>query len=355
MNQPHTTGGAAAPVEPGPAGLAVEDLVVDESIRSLIPPPSEDELDRLEQNILAEGRCRDPLVAWKGRRVLLDGHNRRDVILRHGGVRYQVVEMEFADVAGAMAWVIRNQLGRRNISDFVRAELACKLKPLLAARAREREWAGKAPPPPPHPRQNSDEGRTDQQLARLAGVSRDTVRKVEKVIGSAVPQVVELARRGEISINAAARAARLPEPEQREAAGRGSAGIKAGIRQAGNVPATQAAVDATGRAIASGTVAAAFRAAAALDEILQRLTRLSRDLGVILGGPAGAFFDPNNVTACLQELRAEIAQRRPHAVCRFCGGEPDQLPGGCDNCRNSGFLPKGGSFAFEAITPEELR
>ena len=54
-------------------------------------------------------------------------------------------------------------------------------------------------------RQNSDEQiRTDEMLAKAANVSRDTIRKVESITENAAPELIEAARTGEVSINAAA-------------------------------------------------------------------------------------------------------------------------------------------------------
>ena len=47
------------------------EIKLDAEIMHLIPPPTEDELQRLEQSIIDEG-CRDPLVLWDD--ILLDGH-----------------------------------------------------------------------------------------------------------------------------------------------------------------------------------------------------------------------------------------------------------------------------------------
>lgn len=95
------------------------DIIVDPRFRDKIPKPSEEERRRLEENILADGYVREPLVLWKGKNTLVDGHNRWDVILRHPEIPYQTVEQEFANEWDVIAWICRNQLGRRNISKVV--------------------------------------------------------------------------------------------------------------------------------------------------------------------------------------------------------------------------------------------
>lgn len=72
----------------------------------------------------------------------------------------------------------RNQLGRRNIPNYVRAELALKLKPVIAEKAKERQKGGQGGV---LLNQNSEKANTSKELAKVAGVSHDTIHKVEKI------------------------------------------------------------------------------------------------------------------------------------------------------------------------------
>jgi ParB-like chromosome segregation protein Spo0J len=90
---------------------------IDETIQRALLPLRDDELQLLEQSVLAEG-IRDPLVVWNrdGEYVLLDGHHRYQLAQKHG-LGFSTVEMEFADESEAVQWVLRNQLARRNLTD----------------------------------------------------------------------------------------------------------------------------------------------------------------------------------------------------------------------------------------------
>jgi len=79
-------------------------------------------------------------------------------------------------LAEAKAWIIKNQFGRRNLSAYDRSVLALKLKPLIAKQAEQRMKAGKADPV-----QKSAQGKTRDELATIAGVSHDTIHKVETI------------------------------------------------------------------------------------------------------------------------------------------------------------------------------
>lgn len=93
--------------------VAVAHPAVDPKFKALIPPLTEDELAQLEANLIEQG-CRDPLVVWAEMGVVLDGHNRLEICKRRD-ISYQVVRSSFADRQAAEAWVINNQLGRRNL------------------------------------------------------------------------------------------------------------------------------------------------------------------------------------------------------------------------------------------------
>ncbi len=73
-----------------------------------------DERDELEQSILAEG-CRDPIVVWREENAILDGHNRFSVCKEHG-IPFKVVQVGLPSLEAALAWQVRNQFGKRNLS-----------------------------------------------------------------------------------------------------------------------------------------------------------------------------------------------------------------------------------------------
>jgi hypothetical protein len=90
------------------------DIVIDEEFAASIPAPAHDELVQLKADLLARG-CLDALIVWKGHNILLDGHNRIGVCREHD-IAFKVKYLEFADRPAAKAWIIRHQLGRRNLS-----------------------------------------------------------------------------------------------------------------------------------------------------------------------------------------------------------------------------------------------
>ena len=112
---------------------------IDPEFRRLIAPLSEAERAQLEANLRREG-CRDPLVVWRG--VLLDGHNRFEICTREG-IAYKTLTIILADRLAARIWIRWNQLGRRNLTDDMRAMQVDGLLEDLAAQSR-RTRASKA-------------------------------------------------------------------------------------------------------------------------------------------------------------------------------------------------------------------
>jgi len=234
----------------------MHNILIDEEFKALIPPLSQEERTQLEANLLADG-CRDPLVVWvqpapepgthkcyaydeskcdlvpeddvwhcrhcehnpaQQEYVLIDGHNRYEICTRLG-IEYDVEEMLFDGRSDVIEWIIKNQFGRRNLSDYQRGVLALRMKPIMEERAKANSVAsgenyGKGS-------QKSDEPikpiRTDEAVSELANVSRDTIRKIERIEEVAQPEVKALAAAGDVSINLASQFVELPQEVQQEA------------------------------------------------------------------------------------------------------------------------------------------
>ena len=89
-------------------------LIIDPEFRDKIPPLTENEFSQLEENILADGSVFSPLVVWG--RTILDGHNRYEIIQKHPELVYAVHKIDFDSRYEAIAWICKNQLGRRNLT-----------------------------------------------------------------------------------------------------------------------------------------------------------------------------------------------------------------------------------------------
>ena len=180
-----------------------DDMIVDAEFAALIPPLSAEERQQLEENIVEHGGARDPLVVWasKGKLTILDGHNRYEICTRLE-LPFDIEEMRFSDRSHAEEWIIRNQFGRRNLSAYVRTQLALRLEQTIAARSRQGERTDLSAKSP----KGNDGLDTREEIARLAGVGSNTVSSVKKIdaaekAGKVDSETVAKLRTGEVSIN----------------------------------------------------------------------------------------------------------------------------------------------------------
>lgn len=91
-----------------------DNFTIDPEFRDKIPPLTEEEFTLLEENILSDGSVVSPLIVWDG--IILDGHNRYEIIQKHPELPFNVHEMQFSNRYEALSWICRNQLGRRNLT-----------------------------------------------------------------------------------------------------------------------------------------------------------------------------------------------------------------------------------------------
>jgi hypothetical protein len=106
-----------------------------QELESLIPPLSNEEFKQLERNILEEG-IREPLITWNG--ILIDGHNRYRIAQEHD-INYKTLEKKFDNINRVKEWMINNQFGRRNLSNYQRSVLALQLEDVFREKAKENQ------------------------------------------------------------------------------------------------------------------------------------------------------------------------------------------------------------------------
>ena len=178
-------------------------LKIDAEFKAVCPPLTKEERAELAASIKKDG-LRQPILTWHG--YIIDGHNRYEICeeLCKSYTSEEVLGLNSR--AEVVEWIIRNQFGRRNLTAMQRAELALKLKAVVAAEAKRRQVSQLkrgAEKPVPQKSAERKSGETRDELAKMAGVSHDTIAKVEKIVTEARPAVVEAVRNGEMSINAA--------------------------------------------------------------------------------------------------------------------------------------------------------
>lgn len=158
--------------------MKLSQLKIDPEFQSKIPPLQFEEEQQLEQNIIAEGRLLNPIITWNG--YILDGHTRYRILKKHGFIKFEVEEIQLANKYEALAWICKNQLGRRNLSPE-------RKKFLLGKEYESTKLAVGGQPGNCNPvkrcGQNDhivSEKRTCERIASEHGIGEKTVRRAEK-------------------------------------------------------------------------------------------------------------------------------------------------------------------------------
>ena len=95
--------------------LHLEELIIDPEFESVIPPLTELEFDQLRKNILEDKEVFHPIIVWNN--IIIDGHNRYKILKEHKSLPFRIRKLDFSDRFEVIAWICKNQIGRRNLSD----------------------------------------------------------------------------------------------------------------------------------------------------------------------------------------------------------------------------------------------
>lgn len=211
--------------------MASRRIVIDPEFASLCGPLAVAERSQLEANIEAEG-CREPLVLWDGKGILVDGHNRYE-ICESLDVEFETKSLPFKDRDDARNWIINNQLGRRNITPEQASFLRGK-----------RYLAEKKAPHRPEKRYQNDNvtepERTHERLAEELKVSPATIIRdaefaeaIDTLAENVGTEFKNAVLSGDMKVTKAdvVALAELPKAEQKKAAKQGAEGVKEAVRE----------------------------------------------------------------------------------------------------------------------------
>jgi len=172
-------------------------LKIKEEFKRLIPELTQEEFKQLEDNCIAEG-IREKIITWNG--YIIDGHNRYH-IAQKWDLDFETESKQFEDENAVREWMILNQFGRRNLSNYQRSVLALELEDVFSKKAKENQIRTSEN----RVRQISDKQEIDtkKELSKVANVSHDTIAKVKHIEAKATPEVKQKLSTGEVSINQA--------------------------------------------------------------------------------------------------------------------------------------------------------
>lgn len=178
------------------------EYTIDPELQRIMPELSEEEYKELEDSLLTYGYKGAPIIVWKQRGIIVDGHNRYRICQKHG-IPYDVKELEFESQDDVVMWMLRAQLGRRNLSPLQRVHIVEKYRPLYKKKAKENQInAGgdkksesyKKSVTANLPQAVEEKKRNptvDKQLSEIAGVSERTYRMGKQLLDSGNEKLIE--------------------------------------------------------------------------------------------------------------------------------------------------------------------
>ena len=186
-------------------------MEVKEEFKNLIPALSVEEYAQLEANILEEG-IREPIITWNG--YIIDGHNRFSIAQRFD-LEYKTTSKHFANEESVKEWMILNQFGRRNLSNYQRSVLALELEEVFSKKAKEKELERKTTFAKSQ-KSSMQTLNTNKELSNISGIGQQTIARVKKIQAKAPEEVKAKLATGEVSINAAYKEIKKEEKKEQK-------------------------------------------------------------------------------------------------------------------------------------------
>jgi hypothetical protein len=352
------------------------DWKVKAAFKELHAPLSKDERRILEEEIVARGGARDPISTWRS--FIADGHNRHEICERLS-LPYTTVDLteRFHSQEEVEEWIIRNQLGRRNLTAERFSYFVGKL--YNAEKKEEGRPAGKK-------LDQNDPVSTADKVASETGTSSATVKRAGKVAEAvdAMPaSLKEAVLSGKVKASDKAKIAfAKAEPEVKSEAHRAvrtgqapsldvAMGLKAPkpekpadpnamkkdefdaakIEAAAAAEAAKPVKDSLGAEVPDD-LKPAFRLSAEFKKHRQAVSQIKGFLTKELDGLAKITIAPmfNQAKTDLKNLSAALKFAAPFCVCIYCKSkEPKREK--CNACKGNGWI----TAAVYNSAPEGLK
>lgn len=302
-------------------------LKIKPAFRDLCPPLSTDERQQLYDNIVDSG-IQDRIKVWDG--FIIDGHNRYE-IAGELGIDYDTEELWFDSEDEAKDWIIKNQLGRRNLDPTKASYLRGTLY---------NERKSKKPKKSPRGHFVPSVNAADE-VAAETGVTAKTVKRDGKhaeAVDSLAPKARQAIQQKDVKASKKdiERLAEYDKPSQADIVERVMIGDEPNLKTAlDNEEAEEPNVELS-EAEQAVELAGEFR------NQVRKLTEIDTWFRQMSQGPAGRLLQEHGrkLRADLKNAREAIKFAAPFAVCPYCGGEIDHELRACEACKGCGWVTK---------------
>lgn len=191
--------------------MRLADLKIDEDFKNLLPKLDAETYTALEKDITANGML-DPIIIWNG--YIADGHNRYSICKAHRVADVETKELHKETKSEVMQWIVDHQFGKRNLKKSEQVILLLKVEEQIAKEAKERQGTRNDLNISPNLDEGSskkDSGRTDEIMAKKAGVSKNTYRDMKTVVQKGTEQQIARMDKGGRGNSASAIAKEIKE------------------------------------------------------------------------------------------------------------------------------------------------
>lgn len=335
------------------------------AFKDLHSPLSKDERRILEEEIVAHGGARDPISVWRS--FVADGHNRYE-ICTDKNLPFTTVDLteRFGSQEEVEEWIIRNQLGRRNLTAERFNYFIGKLY------TAEKKDVGR---PENNSVKLSEKGETAKQIAEENGVSPRTVEraakkaelldtmpeglrnsildgkvkatdKAVKVFSEAEPSKQQEAARAvrtgqapSLDVALGLKAEKPPKPPKAEPAKPARGSFDVAAIEAEQAKAEAEPVHDSLKAEVPDDLKPAFRLAKEFQKHRQAVSLIKGFLTKELDGLARVTVEPmfNQAKTDLQNLSTALKFAMPYCVCVYCKSKAPKREK-CNACKGNGWI-----------------
>jgi ParB-like chromosome segregation protein Spo0J len=189
----------------------VENLVTIWELKTHLPLAEKDLFENLKEDIKKNG-LNAPIIyiqAPNGKKLVIEGHTRLNALLelKCKDIPTKLLNETFNSIDEIKLWIVKHQLGRRNLTTEERVRLAFLSKPTIEKLAKENlSKAGKTTSKAIDEETNSAKIMkvdTFAEIAKIANVGRTTVVNYNKIMNEANKSTKEQLSKGLITIGAA--------------------------------------------------------------------------------------------------------------------------------------------------------
>ena len=182
--------------------LKIEELKIENRYKRLTPETKE-QLNALEKLIVNDGEIHTPIIVWKDRNIVVDGHCCVEILKKHPKLKHSIKEIEFNDWRDVTVWIIEHHIARKSFTLWQRLEMAMNCVDYWETKEQARQNKGKRSDLMSRGDNKSDNIDTNAIIAEKVGCGRTTVTHFMKVFKSPEEGIKQQCRDGEMSIKKA--------------------------------------------------------------------------------------------------------------------------------------------------------